>query len=105
MFDYLGDRTMNGAAERMTAAIRRDLFAHLQRQPLSWHDTHAVGEISTRVITDTDRIEDALVDVFSTLLPGLLSVSALYVVIVLVDWRLGLVAMATAPVALTKFVR
>jgi ATP-binding cassette, subfamily B, bacterial len=105
VFDYLGDRTMNGAGERITAAIRRDLFAHLQRLPLSWHDTHAVGEISTRVITDTDRIEDALVDVFSTLLPGLLSVSALFVVIVLVDWRLGLVAMATAPVALTTFVR
>jgi ATP-binding cassette subfamily B protein len=37
-FDYLDDRVMNSAGERMTAAIRKDTFANLQRLPMTFHD-------------------------------------------------------------------
>ncbi|HVS42993.1 MAG TPA: ABC transporter transmembrane domain-containing protein, partial [Candidatus Dormibacteraeota bacterium] len=103
--DYLGDRVMNGAGERMTAAIRADLFAHLQRLPLGFHDRNALGELTSRLTVDTDRIDDALVDVFSTLLPGALTVSGLLAVTVLVDWRLGLVTLASVPVVLVVISR
>jgi ABC-type multidrug transport system fused ATPase/permease subunit len=96
-FDYLGDRVMNGAGQRITAAIRGDVFAHLQRLPMSYHDRQAVGELTSRISTDTDRIEDGLVDLFSTLLPGLLSITGFAVVLLSVDWRLGLIAISCAP--------
>jgi ATP-binding cassette subfamily B protein len=97
LFDYLGDRVMNSAGERITAAIRGDLFAHLQRLPLSFHDRVSLGELTGRLTMDTDRIDDALVDVFSTLLPALLTVAGLLAVTMLVDWRLGLLTTATVP--------
>jgi len=96
--DYLGDRVMNSAGERMTAAIRTDLFAHLHRLPLSFHDLHSVGELASRVSADTDRIDDGLVDVFSTVVPGILSVGGLLAMMLAVDWRLGLIGLASAPV-------
>jgi ABC-type multidrug transport system fused ATPase/permease subunit len=96
-FDYLGDRVMNGAGERITAAIRTDLFAHLHRLPLTFHDAHSVGELASRVSADTDRIDDSLVDVFSTIVPGILSVSGLLAMMLAVNWRLGLIGLATAP--------
>jgi hypothetical protein len=37
-FDHLGDRVMNGAGEKVTAAIRADAFANLQRLPMTYHD-------------------------------------------------------------------
>jgi ATP-binding cassette, subfamily B, bacterial len=97
-FDYLGDRVMNGAGERITAAIRTDLFAHLHRLPLSFHDGHSVGELASRVSADTDRIDDGLVDVFSTVVPGILSVGGLLAMMLAVDWRLGLIGLASAPI-------
>lgn len=97
--DYTGDRVMNGAGERITAEIRRDLFGRLQRLPMSFHDTRATGELTSRLTIDTDRIEDGLVDVFSTLLPGILTIGGLAIVLLLLDWRLGLVALASAPLA------
>jgi ATP-binding cassette, subfamily B, bacterial len=96
--DYLGDRVMNGAGERITAAIRTDLFAHLHRLPLSFHDGHSVGELASRVSADTDRIDDGLVDMFSTVVPGILSVSGLLAMMLAVDWRLGLIGLASAPI-------
>lgn len=95
--DYLGDRIMNGAGERVTAAIRTDLFVHLQRLPLAYHDRHPIGELVSRVSVDTSRIEDALVDIFSTLLPGVLTIVGLFAVMLAVSWQLGLVAMASVP--------
>jgi ATP-binding cassette, subfamily B, bacterial len=97
-FDYLGDRVMNSAGERITAAIRTDLFAHLHRLPLTFHDGHSVGELASRVSADTDRIDDGLVDVFSTVVPGILSISGLLAMMLAVDWRLGLIGLASAPI-------
>ncbi len=104
--DYLGDRVMNGAGERITAAIRADLFAHLQRLPLAFHDRRRVGELANRVSSDTGRIEDALVDVFSTLLPSLFTIGGLLLaLVVVVDWRLGVVTVSSAPLVLLTFSR
>lgn len=96
-FDYLGDRVMNSAGERITAEIRTDVFAHMQRLPMSYHDRQAVGELTSRIAIDTSRIQDALVDLFSTLLPGLLALAGYATVILSVDWRLGLIAIGGAP--------
>jgi ATP-binding cassette, subfamily B, bacterial len=95
--DYLGDRVMNRAGERMTAAIRRDVFAHMHRLPLAYHDGQSAGELASRVSADTDRIEDALVDVFSTVAPGILSVAGLTAIMLITDWQLGLIGLASMP--------
>jgi ABC-type multidrug transport system fused ATPase/permease subunit len=98
--DYLGDRSMNGAGERITAGIRADVFAHLLRLPMSFHDRHSVGELTSRMSSDTNRIEDSLTAVFSTLLPGVLTVGGLGAVMAVLDWRLGLIALGSAPLVL-----
>jgi ABC-type multidrug transport system fused ATPase/permease subunit len=97
MFDYLGDRTMNSAGERITSSIRTNVFAHLQRLPMGFHDRQAVGELTSRIATDTGRIEDGLVGLFSTLIPGVLSLAGYTIVLLSVDWRLGLIALCAAP--------
>ena len=97
LLDYLGDKVMNGAGERITNAIRTDVFAHLQRLPVAFHDGQAVGELTSRVSVDTDRIEDALVDVFSTLFPGLLAIAGYLVTMLLISWPLGVIAACTSP--------
>jgi len=108
ILDYLGDRVMNGAGERITAAIRAAVFAHLQRLPLAYHDRHSIGELASRACIDTDRIEDALVDVFSTLLPGLLTIGGLCAMMLAINWRLGLIAVASGAlvfITITRYMR
>ncbi|GAA2502335.1 ABC transporter ATP-binding protein [Terrabacter carboxydivorans] len=104
-FDYFGDRVMNSAGERITSEVRRDVFAVLQELPMPFHDEHTVGELTSRVVTDTDRIEDGLVDVFSTLVPGVITLTGYAVAMLLVDWRLGLVACVAAPVVFATATR
>jgi ABC-type multidrug transport system fused ATPase/permease subunit len=96
-FDYLGDRSMNGAGERITSGIRHDVFAHMQRLPMGYHDRQAVGELTSRISSDTGRIEDGMVGMFATLIPGVISLLCYTTVLLIIDWRLGLVALLAAP--------
>ena len=38
VFDYLGDRFMNGAGERISSHIRADVFGRVERLPQEYHD-------------------------------------------------------------------
>ncbi|HEY2204424.1 MAG TPA: ABC transporter ATP-binding protein [Pseudonocardia sp.] len=104
-FDYLGDWIMNSAGERITSEIRSDVFAHLQRLPMRYHDRQPVGELTSRIASDTARIEDSLVGMFSTLLPGIFSLCGFAAVLLTVNWRLGLVAMCAAPLVFATAAR
>jgi ATP-binding cassette subfamily B protein/subfamily B ATP-binding cassette protein MsbA len=97
VFDYLGDRIMNGAGERITSRIRADVFGYVERLPMGYHDRQSIGELTNRVMSDTSRIEDSLVDLFTTLVPALLSLVGTAVVLVVVNWRLGLIGLCVAP--------
>ncbi|UQI45414.1 ABC transporter ATP-binding protein/permease [Streptomyces sp. HU2014] len=104
-FDYAGDRVMNAVGERMSVAIRRETFAHLQRLPLAYHDGQAVGESTSRVITDCGRIKDSLVAFFSVLFPGVLSVTGYVTALLFLDWRFGLIGVGCVPLVLLVGVR
>jgi ATP-binding cassette subfamily B protein/subfamily B ATP-binding cassette protein MsbA len=97
VFDYLGDRAMNGAGEKITAGIRASVFGYVERLPMGYHDRQSVGELSNRVMSDTSRIEDSLVDLFTTLIPAVLTLVGTMVVLLFVNWRLGLVGLCAAP--------
>ena len=105
VFDYLGDVFMNGAGERITSRIRADVFAYMERLPQSFHDRQAIGELTSRVVSDTGRIEDSLVDLFSTLVPGVLTLVGTAAVLVSVEWRLGLIALCAAPLVFITAMR
>jgi ATP-binding cassette subfamily B protein len=105
VFDYLGDRFMNGAGERISSRIRADVFGRVERLPQEYHDHQSTGELTNRVITDTERIETSLTDLFSTLVPGILALVGTAAVVVSVDWRLGLITLCAAPLVFLTAVR
>ncbi|WP_433554960.1 ABC transporter ATP-binding protein [Pseudonocardia xinjiangensis] len=105
LFDYLGDRLMNGAGERMSSHIRADVFGYVERLPQGYHDRNAIGELTSRVVTDTERIESSLTDLFSTLVPGVLALVGTAAVLISVEWRLGLIMLCAAPLVFLTAVR
>src|SRR6476659_5257656 len=97
LFDYLGDRIMNSAGERITSRIRTDVFSYIDRLPMGFHDRQSIGELTTRVIQDTGRIQDSLVDLFSTFIPAVLTLFGTAAFLIALDWRLGLIGLFVAP--------
>lgn len=47
---------INGVGNRVLFRFRRWLFEHLMKQPLAFHEGRDVGELLTRVVSDTARL-------------------------------------------------
>ncbi|HEY2100051.1 MAG TPA: ABC transporter ATP-binding protein [Pseudonocardia sp.] len=97
LFDYLGDKMMNGAGERMTSQIRSDVFGYVERLPMAYHDKQTIGELTSRVVSDTSRIESSLLDLFTDLIPAVLTLVGTAAVLLSVSWQLGLIGLCVAP--------
>ena len=54
--------------------IRTDAFAHLQKLPLSYLDTHPTGDLVSRIIADVDQLADGLLLGFTQLFTGVLTI-------------------------------
>ena len=60
VLSYTYSRIMVHVAQKATHAIRRDLFASMQKLPLSYFDTHTHGELMSRYTNDIDTLNEIL---------------------------------------------
>ena len=69
---------MNHINNKITYKIVKDLrvqaFNHLQVLPLSYVDSHASGDLISRVITDIDQFSDGLLLGFTQLFTGVITI-------------------------------
>ena len=80
--------------------LRRDLFDHLTALSLRYFSEQRAGWIIARVTSDVDAISDALSQGLPTLVSNVVLLPTTVIVLFIVDWRLGLVAMVILPPAL-----
>ncbi|HKS81760.1 MAG TPA: ABC transporter ATP-binding protein [Candidatus Acidoferrales bacterium] len=55
---YLQVRIMQSVGQRTMFDLRREIFGHLQRLPMSFFDRSPVGRLVTRATTDVDALND-----------------------------------------------
>ena len=86
---------IQAVGQRLTARIRKDLFAHAINLSLRFHDRMPVGKLLTRLTSDVD----ALAEVFGSgavgVLGDLVSLLVIAVSMLLIEWRLGLLLLVT----------
>ena len=92
---------IESVGQRLTARIRRDLFAHAMDLSLRFHDRMPVGKLLTRLTSDVD----ALAEVFGSgavgVLGDLVTLTVIAGFMLLIEWRLGLLLLVSqVPVTL-----
>lgn len=83
---------------RLVHALRRHLFAHLQRLSLSFHARTSSGELLTTVASDTAALRDTFTEALLTAGLHVATVIGVLVVMLMLNWRLAVVVLATVPV-------
>lgn len=94
---YWGSQVLGGVGERVTAAIRAELFTHLQKLSLSFHDRQRLGDLLTRTTTDVDYVQGLLVSSLSVLVPNILVLVFITIICLVVDPTFAVIALAVAP--------
>jgi ATP-binding cassette, subfamily B, multidrug efflux pump len=83
--------------QRVLANLRAEMFEHLQKQSMSYFDTHIVGVIVSRVINDVAEINELLSQGVITLLGDLLILGGTVVVMLTLSPRLALLSFIVIP--------
>ena len=80
--------------------IRRDAFRRLNALPLSYIDSHAHGELVSRVIADVEQFADGLLMGFTQLFTGVLTILGTLAFMVAIRPSIALVVVLITPVSL-----
>lgn len=88
---FLYTRIMVTISTGTLCKIRMDLFAHLQKLPIQYYDTHVHGDIMSRFTNDTDTLRQMLSMTLPQLIQTILSVSITTVIMLCLNIQLSLI--------------
>jgi len=100
-------RVSGAIGQQVLYDLRMRVFSHVQQLSLSFYERYTSGRIISRLTNDIDTLTDLLATGLTSLATSTLSIVAISVVLLVLDWRLGLVALLSFPVivALTQWFR
>jgi len=78
--------------------MREDVYNHLQLLPLSYFGQTKVGQLLTRVLTDTRAARDAISYGLADVIRKIVTALVYTIVLLLTSWQLTIVALAMVPV-------
>lgn len=100
VFQWLASLCTNKAAMNTVRDLRCAAFNKLNRVPLSVIDTRAHGDLLSRVVNDTDLISDGLIQGFTQLFSGVVTVAGTIVFMVSLNVSVTLVVVLITPVSI-----
>jgi ABC-type multidrug transport system fused ATPase/permease subunit len=86
--------------QAITIGLRRDLFDHLTGLSLRYFSQQKAGWIIARLTSDVDAVSDTLSQGMPTLVSNVILLPTAIAMLLIADWRLGLIALAVLPPAL-----
>jgi ATP-binding cassette subfamily B protein len=100
-------RITGGIGQNLLYDLRMRVFSHVQELSLSFYERYTSGRIISRLTNDIDTLTDLLATGLTSLATSSLSILAISVILLVLDVRLGLVALLSFPVivVLTQWFR
>ncbi len=87
-------QVMVHAAQHIVFDIRRDLFGHIMRLPLSYFDRTRNGDVMSYFTNDVDTISEALNNSFANMMQAAIQTVGTLALLLVLNWRLTLVTLA-----------
>ena len=105
--EFLQTYVLQLVGQRIMYDLRVQVHGHLQALDLSFYDRNPVGRLMTRVTTDVDVLNDLFASGVITVFGDVVTLAGIMVVLLVMDWRLALVAFSVLPliVLITQWFR
>ena len=100
LFQYLSNLCINFASFRTIRDLRRNAYAKLNDVPLSYIDSNSHGDLMSRVGNDIDQISDGLIQGFSQLFSGIVTIIGTLAFMIWYNWLIALIVVVLTPLSL-----
>src|SRR5512137_3049644 len=98
LFQAISGWLMAAVSQRALKDMRRDLFTHLQRLPISFFDRLPPGELMSRMTNDIDVINQAVSQNVTALLASVLTMVGILIAMFVLDAWLAMSALLVVPI-------
>lgn len=88
---------MGRVSNSILLTIRQQLYSHIQKLSFSFFDNRPAGKILARIIGDVNSLNDLFTNSVTSLVPELVKITLVAVIMLTMNFRLGLVALAALP--------
>ncbi len=100
LLDWLVRLIATRAGTMIVRDIRAEAIRKLQRLPVSYFDSHASGDVLSRIIADTDRLSEGLLTGLIQLYSSVLGIVITLVFMIIIDWKVALIVAVLTPMSM-----
>jgi len=91
--------------QRIIAELRRKLYDHIQNLPLSFFDSHATGDLMSRILNDVTFLQTTATNAVVGVMRECFSIIALLAVVFSRDWKLATIAVIILPIGFYPMIK
>jgi len=103
IFYYLQIFMINFASQHAMYDLRRDVFAHVSKMPLSFFDKNPIGRLVTRVTNDVRTLDEMFSNGLIQLLQEFFVLGGIIIMMLIFNWKLALITFTVLPVVYVLF--
>ncbi len=96
-FSVLQTYISTDVGQRVMHDLRTSVYAHLQRMPLAFFTRTRTGEVQSRIANDIGGMQSTVTSTATSLVSNFTSVTATFIAMMALDWRLTLVSLVILP--------
>ena len=99
LFGWLQGWIVAGVVGRVTYRLREEVDQKLARLPLKYFDSHARGDILSRVTNDIDNIQQTMQQTVTQIITSILTLIGVLALMFWISWLLALIALVSIPLS------
>ncbi|MNI29650.1 putative ABC transporter ATP-binding protein [compost metagenome] len=88
----------NIIGQRVIYDLRSELFRHIQKLSFKFFDKRPAGSVLVRVTNDVNSLQDLFTNGVVNLMIDCVQLAGIVVILLLINWKLGLAVMVTVPI-------
>jgi len=97
IFSYIQANSMNYASQSIITDLRKRVFSHIQRLPLSILDKYSSGRLITRATNDVEALSEMFTDVYINLFKDIFLLAGIIIIMIRIDLSLALIGFTVIP--------
>jgi ATP-binding cassette subfamily B protein len=100
VMSFIAERMFADLATRGLQKLQTHLFSHMQTLSLNFFDRQPIGELMSRITNDTEVVSLFYEQAVGPIIRASITIILAFLVMVIIDWRLTIVALLIVPVIL-----
>jgi len=99
VFSYIVEWIMSGITQKVTYKLRKEIFAKISKLPLKYFDTHAYGDVLSRMTNDVDTISQTLSRGIVQIITSVTMIIGILIMMFSINPVLTIIALVILPVS------